>query len=395
MVFDPAAFENLEALQARNDREADEAQINAKLAEDWIDLEWAKNLMYWDLQARTPEEIEAAKIAEANEPDADEELMAALEWEEAWDKIQWEHWEDTIVWSQWNDTIQNAEQVEIDVEQQKALKNWIFSPRIDSLVLQWELWDITSKEIETLKTTLLSGNIEDIDSIPESELSNDKKWIVIEKLSESEDPANQIEYSKNFIQDFGSELKDFQNAKWEFTSDLDQSAFKMISARYITPLEWEVSVEDKKIALDTAFNTALNTELHGKQIRETESFKQICRDIRNDTLPIWKKFSAFKELLSFTSLEQWKWWKRQETLYRKRAAEQMLTDSWRLERFNELLTLFHKQNEWSNRSIEIAQELEAIRLESGVSSWDASLLAGGEAIDIVTDDISENTQESA
>jgi hypothetical protein len=80
----------------------------------------------------------------------------------------------------------------------------------------------------------------------------------------------------------------------------------MISARYITSNEIDVSSEDRKKDLDSAFITALNTEIDGKQFKRNETFKQITIDIKNNSLPVSNRFAAYKDLLSFTSLEQGK-----------------------------------------------------------------------------------------
>jgi hypothetical protein len=106
------------------------------------------------------------------------------------------------------------------------------------------------------------------------------------------------------------------------------------------------------------------------------------------------RFAAYKDLLSFTSLEQGKWWKQQEMRYRKRAAEQLLVVSWRQERFNQLLDFFKAQKENSIQAIDAAVKLEAIRVEVWLSQWDANLLTWWD-IDVMNNNIPETPWESA
>lgn len=295
-----------------------------------------------------------------------------------------------LLWSEWWDIL-NSQQEE-DPEQLLKMQEWIYSPAVKQLVFEWI---ITADQAQAVKKSLLKENIDDINNIPNEELGTKEKQSVIERLKESTNVDTMEKYAKNFEKDFGSQLSDFKSWDWEYTTETDSTAYEMISVRYISSKEWEVTPEAKKVSLNTAFETALNVEINGKQIEKNESYKQIVKDINNDSLTISKRFEAFKDLLAFTTIDQAKWWRQQSLRYRQRVAEWKLADIWRNERFAELLEVFKNAEKNSSEALQAAWELEAIRIEADITSWDANLLAWGWEMEVATDNISENTSLSA
>lgn len=73
-VVNPLSLESPEALADWRDKEADDAQIDAKIASEWIDYDGARNMMYWDLSIPSVDEVKQAQEEEAKEI-AEEELI--------------------------------------------------------------------------------------------------------------------------------------------------------------------------------------------------------------------------------------------------------------------------------------------------------------------------------
>jgi len=388
MITQEVSLDDMQWMQKK--READAAFIEAwENADFWRASD--ELLGSLNMSKFNKENAEWAKIRVAN--------LEAQDWETEinwWDAFSPENdwiteWGKMPTEVKLDDTPENESKEEENV----ILWEWVYSPEIDKLISQWKI-TINKDQATTIKNTLLRKNIEDINNIPDTEVSSDIKTIVLEHLTDIEKPENQRQYSENFVESFREELQEFQNTKGEFNTENDQTAFDIISSRFVTPLEWEITPEERNLALHTAFATALNIEIDGKQFdRTNETYKQIVKDIINTELWFQDRFIAFKNLLNFSSVEQWKWWKQQEKRYAKYKAERLLDNAGMLERFEQLLAMFKAQEANSPRSIKIAQELDSIRQEAEISSWDAKLLAWWGKMELASESIWENWNKSA
>lgn len=355
-----------------------------------LDLEWTKSAMGWIGEISPEEGLDIAQSALAEEH-ANEIGSDDIDWWDAFGEVEEAAGIEgdaahEIYASLWGVIKEQSEQQEINTQE------WIYTPIINKLLNEGKLIE---SEARVAKKALSNDTITDVQKIPDDELSAEKKELVITQLKASVDPDKMQKYAENFATDFSSELGNFQNGKGEYLSDTDQAAYEMISVRYITPLEWEITPKQQKISLNTAFESALNNEILGKKFDRNETFKQISKDIRNPDVSIVDRFQAFKDLLSFTSLEQGKWGRQQEIKFRKRIAEKKLIEAWRNEKFAELLEVFKNAKENSPEALEAARELETMRIEANITPWDANLLAWGWEMEIVWDKVSENTRESA
>lgn len=304
MVFDPAAFENLEALKAQENTEADRAQIDAKIAAEWVDFDGAKNLMYWDLKSRTPEEVKEAKVAEAKENDLDS-ILAQLDWGDIFDTAD----ETTIEW-------------------EDGLDNWAdITSRSSSSEIRERINQRSWTEVN--KTEAGNDNISVLDNTDERNYNTD----VANKLFFS--PEN-IQQQINLISVWDPKVKGL-NTDW-VEANLSEDwviydSFMKIQWNFVLPewIEWNnleeifnsnpKRIDEVNDALSDAIELEVCTTTEWKVNYDMVAVEQLVKEMRSrDCPPLWK-IKKFAEIYTKVQNSVAKWWKSQSEAFRKKQAQ--------------------------------------------------------------------------
>jgi hypothetical protein len=389
MTFDPTVFESLEAREKALAREADKAQIDAKIAVDWIDIIGALDAMYGNIKKPTDIEVTTAQQEESREPDPDTVLTQFDGAEnEVWksdanvvladfERTEEDTWEDTIIWSNGEGKWEEDQKAEGNNEedQRQREEEHPMTPSIRHLRKSGKI-NTQEQEDELIEHFSNGGSIDDIgtlETIREVQNLQELKDLLWDMTSNEEKTEQNI---ADFSETFGDELGIEKNKEWEYVNQTDEDALNMIGTHFNT-IETGDQVLDTKNALDTAFASAHNNLIDGKQFPRDLTFQENSKKVLNGNISIQERFQAFKTIMLHVETHQALWGKKDERATQK-WAEEKLEVAWIEEDFYTTLAEFQKEHEESPRQLELAQKLETLRVEAKLTEWEASLLVGWE-----------------
>ena len=365
MTFDPAAFENIDALKARDNREADRAQIDAKIASEWVDFEGAKNLMYWDLQARSPEEIEAAKNAEAREQNSQEDIINQLD---SIDSLPWDFSSDTTL----NSQPASSRSSESNLRERIARRSGV-TIRND--------------------TQTINENFESLDST-EQRLKNKE---MAERLFFSQEHlAEQVELISR-----GDPKEKEKNSQWIESNLWEQwvlhDSFTRIQWSFVMPkwIQWNSLEEiynthpERIWEINAALSDAIELEVcaitDGKVNYDTLAVESLVIEIHDLQCPPLEKIQKFAEIHTKVHTSVARGWKSQSDAFKKKQA--LTAERSAQERtFQDMKAKEIEKNTSPNEVVEEVQKEE----ETQLSSWDVFEAGDGE----IASSSSENVRES-
>ncbi len=205
----------------------------------------------------------------------------------------------------------------------------VHSPLVNMLE---KTWRITPEESLMVKEFLSHWwQPRDISSLHVPNRNTREQVIDFLTYTNSESATQQAQ--KLFKNHFEAELWEITNTQWEFNNQREQETYDMIASQYFPIGEEVADPTIKKLALNTAFETAYNMEIDGKQFDRTkEQIVQLTKKIKNGELSIKERFTAFLQLRQIIDTSEWRAGEKQAKSFRNmktKAGEKQKQDTFR------------------------------------------------------------------
>lgn len=375
--------------------EADDAFVEAwENADFWKDskqlLDWF-NMSEFNKDREKQAELQVAKL-------------------EAWESTDWE-----IDWWDAFDNIKTAAGIEEWVLEEASialwwLQDWKESQEIPENISRWEYnilfqkfeWDgnITAEECKLLQNSQITSEnyMSTIDSIDISSKAKTEITACITHLNKSE----RVDEAKwELHEEFSDVFNDYftkQDGTINWNSAFHEEAFEKIAQHYMwgntkTP---EERTEDLDMALTMAAEDLWKRAQVSLTSANREFYKKNFDHATDSSISEKLRFDAITNISKVINTVEWVKGKTKQRDQMRVAGERKLREANKYNDFqNELANLIKARNVKNQEQIDkITETLQQMAGDTWLNEWEATSLIGWE-VDIMSDTLSENTQESA
>ena len=246
------------------------------------------------------------------------------------------------------------------------LQEIIEAPYIQRLIED----DVISSDIwNTILLWLQNGDYfpDVIWGIPNEDITITQKEAIINTwgLMNSEEGVEQ--FTQDFERDFWEQFSD--RTDWVFEVELKQNAFDLVAQGYI--IDDPENPNEKRQALDMAFETAVNVAINWRQFPRTEYFHVRQREVRDSNLSPDRRLQALTEILAYVNTDQWWKWTTIRETHRRARQHEMIAQAWLAEQFQSTQSRLRQAQQENNQTLiqQAQSELNEILTQASEITW--------------------------